>query len=175
MHVVQLILVDAETKEEAFSSVKSYLDDYSAGAWWDWNEAEYGLDSFAGRWAGGVFNINNSGVTQDYLCYGTDSALGDLVIEQFLETRQAEIDRLREKLLALAEDIPTYNPYQPIQTAESMNVWYVRKYTKLLMDDWSPESTLYDVSSGTASMKYALEIIRARPNNLWLIPVDFHF
>ena len=64
MHVCQIILVEANSPEEAFDLVETSLGEEPR--WSDWHNASnsYNKD-FAGRWSGEVFKTNPEDDTEE--------------------------------------------------------------------------------------------------------------
>lgn len=172
MHTCQIMLVEADTVEEAFDIVESQLND--APEWSDWHNAQGGhSQNFAGRWEGQVFNTKPEAEEQDvanFLQYSKDPALAEQVISEHLGYRLADISNYKAQ--AIDPSTATYNPYSKDL---GMDIWYTKKLAQLLNDEWTCDSGLYDLHNHTASLAYFIERVKALPEKQWLIPVDFHF
>jgi hypothetical protein len=177
MHVCQIILVEAETPEEAFSNVESHFSD-GEPRWSDWHNAS-NSDSlnFAGRWSGAVFgDVNENGefktpdTNPNHLRYSDDQARAEEVITRYLEERMASIREYKSKAI----DLITYS-YDPYASGFNMDLWATKKLAQLLDDEWTCDTGIYDLENWTGNLRYFTERVATRPDNQFLIPVDFHF
>jgi len=174
MHTCQIMLVEAETAEQAFNLVAHALGE--SPDWSDWHEAGFhNVDSqnFAGRWENEIFH-NNPEVKVDtapnFLQYSADPALAELAIERFLQYRLNDISGYKLKAIDLSSV-----PYDPYSTDRDFGVWYAKKLAQLIGDEWTPDSGLYDLEAYTANLHYFIERVKKSPEKQWLIPVDFHY
>lgn len=113
----------------------------------------------------------------NYLQYSSDPDLAEQVITEALQWRMNDIREYRKRIADSSIDLIAhpYNPYQAhFETTGSMEVWYVKKLTQLLMDEWTADSGIYDLETWTGSLKYFIERVKTNPEKQWLIPVDFH-
>jgi hypothetical protein len=165
------MLVEADTAEDAFDLVEGILSE--APEWSDWHEASGSHSKdFAGRWSNSVFitHKDEEAKSENYLCYATDPALAEVVIERFLQNRLDDIRSYKAKAIDLSSA-----PYDPYAKDTGMDIWYSKKLAQLLNDEWTPDSGLYDLTTYTASLAYFIERVKNAPEKQWLIPVDFHF
>lgn len=178
MHVPQLMLVEADSAEEAVSATQSKLEDYS-DTWYDWFDV--GSGTLAGRWTGAFFGAENP---NDALRYSDDTVLADEQIAQFFAQRQKEFDTLKEELvdksfdLGSVELIPLEVQAQkepPLFTPDHMLIWTAQKLLKLASNEWTPDSGLFDVVENTSRLKYFYNRITHNPTQQFLVAVDFHF
>ena len=180
MHVVQLMLVEADNALEALDEVSSALDD-NEPTWSDWHNA-FGNQSFAGRWKGQYFGKDN---TLDVLCYGDDAALAEKTITEFLGYRTGELERLREQIRNSGVDVldVAYDPYStwpnnPIEAKphadKSMALYYNNKLSQLLNDYWSSDTAIYDLVNWDANLAQFRERVSKNPERQYLVVVDFH-
>lgn len=180
MHTCHILLVEADSVEEAFDEVYSQLnnDDYRHPDWSDWHNATNTISlDFSGRWAGEIFFTPNEKGEADpdedkpnYLCYADDPTLAEQVIDKYLNLRLNEIQILKDKGL----DLSIY-PYNPYSTGYSHDLYATKKLAKILDDEWTPESFVYDLTAESASLSNFIERVKKNPKNQWLIPVDFHY
>lgn len=175
MHTCQILLVVADTPEEAFSEVASKLAEEPK--WSDWHNAGAEPMNFAGRWAGEIFGtyneegeMSNTDTNPNHLRYSDDPALAEQVITRFLEYRCEEIKNFREKAL----DLSTY-VYDPYSSKLDMDLWATKKLAQLLSDEWTPDSGVYDLEWWTGSLDPFTKRVGLEPTRQFLIPVDFHF
>lgn len=176
MHVCQIMLVEAESPEQAFSIVEDKLND-GEPRWADWHNAGAENMNFAGRWAGQVFaSLNPDGTTKDvattpnHLRYSDDPALAEEVLTRYLEQRMAEIRNYKAQAADLAS-----TKYDPYVDKIDMPVWYAQKLAQLLGNDWTPDSAIYDLEDWTASLAGFVKRVATNADQQFLIPIDFHF
>lgn len=180
MHTCHILLVEADSVDEAFEQVFSQLnnDDYNHPEWSDWHNATSPstLD-FSGRWAGEIFFTPNENGEADpdedkpnYLCYADDPTLAEQVLDKYLNLRLNELQELKSK----AVDLSIY-PYNPYTNDYNNGLYGSKKLAKILDDEWTPESYVYDLTAESASLYNFVERVKENPKNQWLIPVDFHF
>ena len=167
MHVGQILLVEAESHEEALDKVKSVVQ-YSENPtpdWSDWNE-------IGGRW-NGMF-----GKDKNVLRYTENTALAEEKLGEWIEGRKAEIARYLEavKTVDLHAVASSYNPEaEKTYGASSMSLWQLGKLVSILDDDWTPDSGVYDLENYTANLKAFRERLAIAPEMQYLVVVDFHF
>ena len=184
------MLIEAESVDEAFASVGFKLEEAGAPSWSDWHEAGGSPydHNYAGRWTGSIFlppelaTLKARGeeyptTSPNYLQYSSDPDLAEQAITEALEFRMKDIREYRKRIADKRVDLVAY-PYNPLQdhfeVVDAMDIWYVKKLTQLLMDEWTPDSGIYDLETWTGSLKYFIERVKANPEKQWLIPVDFH-
>jgi hypothetical protein len=177
MHTCQILLVVAETPEQAFKEVALKLE--NEPTWSDWHEAgsnPEGLD-FAGRWSGEVFGtydeeglMTNTDTNPNFLRYSDDPALAEQVITRFLEYRHEALRTYEEKAIDLSSYV-----YDPYSHHLDMDLWATKKFAQLLSDEWTPDSGLYDLEWWTGSLDPFTKRVGLEPDKQFLIPVDFHF
>jgi hypothetical protein len=178
MHTCQILLVEAETPEQAFDEVARKLE--GEPKWSDWHNADQSgaiTLNFAGRWSGEVFGsyneegvMTNTDTNPNYLRYSDDPALAEQVITRFLEYRYEEIRLLQPQAL----DLSSYS-YDPYNNKLDMELWGTKKLAQLLNDDWTPDSGIYDLDYWTGSLDNFTKRVASSPEKQFLIPVDFHF
>lgn len=176
MHVAHILLVQADTVEEAFEKVESELSPTDYGVrpeWSDWHNANnaYHLD-FAGRWSGEFFSTKEGEKSPNYLCYAEDKSLAENVISDRLALREAEIADIRTQMVS---DLSTVvaDPYA--SSSFNMPIWYAEKFLKLAENEWCSDSYIYDLENSTGSLHWFMQRVMVAPEKQWLIPVDFHF
>lgn len=171
-----MMLVEADTVEEAFEIVASRLSD-GTPHWSDWhNASDPSTLNFSGRWTGGVFFTPNKNGEPDpdaevtnYLCYADDPTLAEYVIEQFVEYRMNDIREYQK----IALDLATYK-YDPYSTKWDMNLFKTKLLAKLMDNDWNSDTAIFDLHAWTPALGDFLERVKKNPKRQWLIPVDFH-
>ena len=183
MHTLQLILIEADSAEDAFDKVESLLSE-SEPRWSDWhNASNAGSLDFAGRWSGNAFQTpeeedEDRGYRENYLCYADNQELADYVVQRHLGWRKnAMSECLPEVMPDLEELIQNYDSrkgFDPARMEMSMNLWRMKKLLELLGDDWTYESSIYDLEVWSASLSEFHKRCAQRPEKQFLIPVDFH-
>lgn len=172
MHICQIILVQAEDVEDAFSLVENTLEG-GYPTWSDWHNATNAHSKdFAGRWSGQVFADEKKPeeLAPNYLRYSDDPALAEKVLSEWLEGRMATLREYRGKMA----DLNTVK-YDPYTHSFDMSLYYALKVAQLLNDEWTPDSGVYDLTYGTADLSDFIERVKKEPTKQYLIPVDFHF
>lgn len=171
-HVAHIILVEAETAEEAQDKVSSRFNEDHSVDWSDWHNASYGSSgSYAGRWKGAFFGEDNE---LDVLCYADNATLAEEVIIQQIGYRKDRLAEYRAQILKEGYDVMTAE-YDPYGDAFDMKPWYVRKVAQILNDDWSPDSYVFDLETYTTSLSDFAKRVIDNPEKQFLIVVDFHF
>jgi hypothetical protein len=188
MHTIQLILIQADSAEDAFSEVASQLYG-DTPSWSDWHNASDAHSmNFAGRWENDIFitdeqrkQIEEGTLDRDtipnHLCYADDQELADKIIAQFLNWRK---EAMKENLTPTTPTdfeklIKDYNPAtNDLASPLTMDLWKLRKLLELLGDDWTYESAIYDLTYYSASLRNFYERCAKNPEKQFLIPVDFH-
>jgi hypothetical protein len=170
MHVAQIMLVEADTLEDAMSDVQAKLDDLPQ--WSDWHNASaISGGSFAGRWQGEFFGEKNE---NDALRYSDDPALAENVIFEQLSTRKLELSMLRERVEKSGYD-PMKVEYDPEASGWNMDAIALQRMIGLLENDWNSDSAIYDLHDWTASLASFRKRVADAPEKQFLVAVDFHF
>lgn len=168
MHVGQILLVEAESHEEAEDKVRSAIQhsDEPNPNWSDWNE-------IGGRWADFFGKDKNS------MRYTENAALAEEKLGTWIECRHAEVKKYHSEISSfdLAKVVENYNAEaEPKWVGEdSMNLWRLIKLAKLLSDDWTADSSVFDLENYTANLKSFRERLAVAPEMQYLVMVDFHF
>jgi hypothetical protein len=169
MHVGQILLVEAESHEEALDKVKSAVQ-YSETpnpSWSDWNE-------IGGRWS------DFFGKGKNVLRYTENTALAEEKLGEWIACRTTEIKRYHSEIenFNLAGVVATYDAeadWRNFVGQTSMDLWRLSKLAKLLSDDWTPDSAVFDLEDYTANLKRFRERVAVAPEMQYLVMVDFHF
>lgn len=172
MHVGHILLVEAESVEEARDNVYSRLmGETNEPEWSDWHNVSAGSESFAGRWKGHYFGEANE---LDVLCYADNATLAEEVILGQIAQRKKELEDYRQRILDEGYDIMSVE-YDPYGEAYDMKPYYVKKVAEILNDNWTPDSYVVDLENYTAGLSgFAKRVIEA-PEKQFLVVVDFHF
>ena len=174
MHTVQLMLIEDDNPEATLDSVKRYvegrLDDFldgSGGAsWCDWYEV-------GGRWSGHY-------IEGDALRYSDDPEKFQALVDEFLKSRTTEFHQWLDEYA----DEATAGNYDNLRDADvtGREGWsYNRKQTllmnalKAVNDYWTQDSKLFDLTNHTTFIRNFNERVAERPEQQYLVVVDFHF
>jgi len=147
--------------------------------------------NFAGRWKGEVFltpeqlkmSENNQSPdlseNPDYLRFSDDPSLADEVIGRHLGYRLSEIENIKNTISTdfSAIDLMTlaYNAStEPDFRTTGMGLYYIKKLVALYSNEWTSETSIYDLEAWDANLKYFFERVQKNPERQFLIPVDFH-
>jgi hypothetical protein len=177
-HVVQYLLVEADSVEEALGEVESKLENNPA--WSDWHYANGSSSgSFAGRWEGVAFKNHSEdpdpvGVEKDVLRYSDNPDLADKFIQRAVEWRLEALASFKDKILANAYDIvdAVHDPFE--KDVYGMNNYYYRKLADVLDNTWTSDTAVYDLHQWTASLSDWKDRIVLAPEKQFIVAVDFH-
>ena len=165
MHTLQIMLIEADSAEDAIEEVKSrtglYGDDAGRGPGWsDWHVV-------GGRWEG-YFEGSNA------LNYANNLTLAEDTIKEALRRRKEEMERLREEsdFEALATAVDNYDPDNLVL---DMEVWSAKKLAEMVLGYWTPDSAVFDLNDYTAGLKYFRDRLENNSEKQYLVAVDFHF
>lgn len=171
-HVAHIILVEAETLEDARDAVYSRLmGETNEPEWSDWHNVSAGSESFAGRWKGHFFGEENE---LDVLRYSDNPTLAEEIVIQQLGYRSDARKQYSNKIVEAGYDIMTAD-YDPYGDGFDMKPWYVKKIAQILNDDWTPDSFVFDLETYTASLGDFAKRVLGSPEKQFLICIDFHF
>lgn len=170
MHVCQIMLVEAESGEEAIGEVKSQIT-YSEEpypTWSDWHEV-------GGRWDG---LFEGWEAERNALCYSENPLLAEDIIKDFAKGRKEEMLRHLEQITAegfdVAKMIENYDP-ENYDYGIGMKAWTLARLGKLLSNDWCSDTGVFDLKESSANLQHFRERLALAPNKQFLVPVDFHF
>lgn len=173
------MLVEADDAKQAFSIIYDKLGE-GEPRWSDWNEVGLGnanILNFAGRWSGEFFAVKGVDETPNYLRFSDDPAMADKVIDTFMNYRLNEIQHLRKVLQTDYAGIDVINyDYNPDETdyKKSLVMYYIKKLTLLLSNEWCAETAIYDLENWDANLQFFYKRVQENPQRQFLIPVDFH-
>lgn len=173
MHTGHIVLVEADSPEEAKSIVEGNLMPEEGQSWADWSDwCEIG-----GRWSD-EFGEDNSAT----LCYDDDPLLADMKIEKFLEYRmnylESTLKELDEKGFDVEQALKGYDPEKSsllLGSGDWMSVWRLRTSLDIVDNIWTPYTHVYDMSNGSASLQEFRKRCESAPEKQFLVMVDFHY
>lgn len=178
-HALQYLIVQADSYEDARNIVVSQLED--SPDWSDWHNATWDKGSFAGRWENTAFNFSGkddeeiAGVQEDILQYSANPDVANKAIERAIKDREDAIAYYKTKIETNAYDIveAKYDPYAA--PVGGLNNYYYEKLAKILDNDWTSDSFVFDLTNWTASLyDWKLRIVD-KPEEMFLVAVDFHY
>ena len=184
-HTIQLMLIEADSADNAFLMVEQELTNDGAVSWSDWHEATDARSmNFAGRWSGAIFlspedkKIKEAGgvystTAPNHLCYADDPEMADEVLDLFLNYRKENLKSNIPTGLPSFEDLVA--KYDPRENGFDLNLYKATHLLQLLSGDWSYDTAIYDLSAYSASIDYFIKRCAVAPEKQFLIPVDFHY
>jgi hypothetical protein len=174
MHVLQRIAVQAETKNQAFGSVKEYLenqmgDEYNLSSWYDW------FITGGGRW-----NDNGSDVYDEQdqsmtISYDEEPTKFLDTVNEAIGARVDEFNRYRQSFNNKNVDINSVLDSYNGQMDFGFQLYELHKMIDMTQGKWDFNSYFYDMYHETTNTKYMLESIDTGNKNWYLVFVDFHF
>ena len=175
MHVLQWIAVEADSKDEAFRTVKDTLEqelgnnEYSSNAWFDW------FVTGGGRWnpnEGSQYDDNDQSMVISY-----DENPKEFLnqVEISIQSRIEEFNRYRQYFNEKAVDINAKLDSYDGNTDYSFDLYDLSKMIDMLQGKWDFNSYFFDITNQSINQKYMLESIDKGNKNWYAVPVDFHF
>jgi len=174
MHTCQIMLIEADSAEEALDYAKSTIT-YAEEPYPAWSDWHGGLgEGLAGRWSG-LFNGWED--TRDVLQYTENPTLAEDIIKDWLGHRTGEMARCWEQLkeIDIGKMITEYTNDTLSVGDIAMNGWSLARLGKLLADYWCSDTGVYDLTAHTASLRWFRERLALQPEKQYLVPIDFHF
>lgn len=163
MHIVQMLLVESYTHQDAVRTVDNFITGWE-GHWSDYHEV-------GGRWKG-IFGEMNP----DVICYGDDPELFEKFLAEFIDARVKNLKRDFEQIkdLDLESFIDSYDP-NTSNLETGMKGYYIRKIGSVISDHWTFDSAFYDIEANDAGLTYFRERVAKTPKQQFAVAVDFHF
>jgi hypothetical protein len=157
--VIQLMLVEAETAEEAANHVSGLLDNETPTPHWsDYHDL---VDEFDGKSA---------------VAYS--ETIGQIKLKEFLAYREADLKRYydRVKNFDLAKAVENYDPFRAGHsfTEDDFRTYELRKLAGILEDSWTMDTGVYDLETWSANLKAFRERCQLAPEMQFLVAVSFH-
>lgn len=168
MHIVQLLLVEADTHQEAVEKVSDALNSKDSSEFWsDWWDTE------GGRWKG-FFGDNMPNV----ICYKDDPEFFDEQVKNFLQSRNENISQLL-KHYAVGEVnvetlIETHDHYMQ-DFDKQLKMWAIKSAVRIMLGEWISDTGIYDLESDTAFLGDFVVRAKETPEKQFGVLVDFHF
>lgn len=163
MHTVQLLLIEADTHQEAVRKVGQRIIDWE-GHWSDWNEV-------GGRWSG-IFGDNRPPV----ICYKDDPEFFEKQLQDFVEARKTNLrenlERFESEKKSLSDYVDTYNPEV---FGFDMGIHALKSFIRVMAGDWTYDSLFYDLEEYSETLRPFRERVAKTPEKQFAVAVDFHF
>lgn len=158
MHALQVILVSAENAEDARNKVESRCLD----GWFDWSD----WSSIGGRWSGEL-------VEGDVLRYSDDPTKFEEVVTNALADREARMESYQRRL---EEDCVTIGSVSlPESWNDEMKMYPLYKLGAIASGIACEDSCIYDMEYGSTDLGNFRERVAKKPEEQFLVVVDFHF
>jgi hypothetical protein len=190
MHTIQIMLVTADSEQEAYERVQFYITEHINPEWSDWHNAA-GMPPFAGRWTGGVFlteaqikELSEKEMTDDeasftgvpdILCYADNPELAEYTLARFASDVKQEMRECMPVGIDLNTLVTEYSSYSSIKTPSSMEFWQLKRVIDMLSGEWTPDSRFFDLETGYPTLAHFSERCEKEPQKQYLVPVDFHY
>ena len=189
MHTIQIMLVTADSEQEAYERVQFQITEHINPEWSDWHNAA-GMTPFAGRWTGGVFlteaqmkklaekeveGTEPSFSAPDILCYADDPELAEYTLARFASDVKQEMRECMPVGIDLDTLVSEYSSYSAIKTPSSMEFWQLKRVIDMLSGEWTPDSRFFDLETGYPTLAHFSERCEKEPQKQYLVPVDFHY
>lgn len=174
MHVLQRIAVIADSKDEAFSTVKSTLeselgsDEYSSNAWFDW------FVTGGGRWNANTdgYDDNDQSMT---ISYEENPEAFTKAVDEGISNRIIEFNGYRSNFNQKNVDINAkLDSYTGI-TDYSFELYDLYKMIDMLQGNWDFNSYFYDMHHASTNTTHMQNSIDKGVKNWYIVYVDFHF
>jgi hypothetical protein len=168
MHTGHLILIQAESHQDAIDKVWTALNtdtENFASEWSDWSlvgdegigESRYSFEEF-------IQELSNKYVVS----YETEAVAFQNIFEKFIELRQAGFDRFKE----VVQDL---NLTSMKMGEDSHKAWQLSRFADLIWGNYTPDSMYYDLENYTPDLKHFEQSILNGETNWYGVIVDFHF
>lgn len=157
--VIQLMLVEEETADDAAMKVSGLLDNETPTPHWsDYHDI---VEEFDGKSA---------------VAYS--ETIGQMKFKEFLGYREEELRRLFERVknFDLASAVDRYDAFRSGgYTDDDFRTYEVRKIASILEDSWTMDTGVYDLETWTANLKGFRERCELAPEMQFLVAVSFHY
>lgn len=168
MHTVQLLLIEADTHQEAVEAVAGHLEDRNGSDFWsDW------WDTSGGRWQG-AFGDNMPNV----ICYKDDPEFFEEQVKKFLEGRSEHLKEMLEhneiSSINLETLIDTHDPYME-DFGKNIKLWSAKSALRVLLGEWTCDTGVFDLSHNSAFLADFVVRAKETPEKQFGVLVDFHF
>lgn len=174
MHVLQRIAVQADDKDEAFRSVKDYLEtnmgsEYNYSSWYDW------FVTGGGRWnpnEGSQYDDNDQSMT---ISYEEEPEKFIENVNDCIQSRVEEFNRYRKYFNEKNVDINAYLDKYDGSMDYSMELYDLSKMIDMAQGKWDYNSYFFDMHHDSVNTVHMLKAIDNGVKNWYIVFVDFHF
>ena len=175
MHVLQYIAVQADSKDEAFRTVKdtleSELGNYEAptNSWFDW------FVTGGGRW-----NPNEGSQYDDtdqtmVISYDETPLEYRAMIDSMISNRIEEFGNYRKSFDMKEIDINAkLDTYTGVMQYD-FELYPLKKMIDMIQGTWDYNSYFYDMHHASTNPEHMYKAIDTGNKNWYAVPVDFHF
>jgi hypothetical protein len=168
MHTGHLILVKAESHQDAIDRVWTNLNTdtaHFAADWSDWavvgdegiGESRFSLEEFEQE-------LSNKYVVS----YETETEAFRTILEKFIELRQKDFDRFKEAVQDL--DLASLKMGE-----DSDKAWKLSRFADLIWGNYTPDSAYYDLENYTPDLNHFEQSILSGETDWFGVIVDFHY
>lgn len=174
MHVLQRIAVQADNKDQAFRSVKNYLennmgDEYNLSSWYDW------FVTGGGRWNANPDSQYDDEDQSMTISYDDNPQAFLAAVNNAIDERMSEFNQYRQSFNTKNVDINSVLDSYNGQMDFGFQLYELYKMIDMTQGKWDFNSYFYDMYHETTNTKYMLESIDTGNKNWYLVFVDFHF
>ena len=174
MHVLQYLAINGESTKDAYKNVKSHLEDVTNSNFWsDWHVVG------GGRWSKSSKDGYNDS-PNDVISFVNDKTKFLDAIEWSKQARKQEMKTLLESLNKGDGEAQFFiSALEYVKKSEcnsiDMNAYLVYRISQMLMGHWTSDSFFFDIEENSGSYSYLEDRMQSDPDNVYLVPVDFHF
>jgi hypothetical protein len=172
MHVLQHIAVVADSKDEAFRTVKdsleSELGDYESttNSWFDWFVAG------GGRFVEGDPYTDS---TDSIILYDEAPAEYRDTIDKAIISRMEEFNSYRKSYGEKGIDLEAkLDNYKGVMNYD-FELYPLKKMIDMIQGEWDYNAYFYDMHHASTNPEHMYKNIDLGNKNWYIVPVDFHF
>lgn len=174
MHVLQWIAVEADDKEDALSTARNMLenimgDEGSGSTWYDWFVAG------GGRWNVSEDEDWKSGYDEktNMIIQGREAI--KTKVAELIEARKAHFQEYRDSFEKDGIDINAkLDSYTGVMQYD-FELYPLKKMIDMLQGEWDYNACYYDIEAWSTNPKHMLDKLENDDENIFLVPIDFHF
>lgn len=169
MHVLQYIAVVAEDTDEAMAQVENQLnEELNPGlSWYDW------FVIGGGRFVSG--DPYESSPNHIISLKEQGKEVFEKTISDCLESRKREFADYRASFDKAEIDLNAKLDSYTGNTDYSFELYPLKKMIDMLQGNWDYNSYFFDMDSFSTNPKFILDKAEKDVENIFLVPVDFHF
>lgn len=170
MHTGHLILIKAESHDDAISRVKGALEDFESNFgsnWSDWSTV--GDDGFTkSRWNFHADFEDWNGASSHAVSLTDEADLFHKALDHFYAFRVAAFERLTNEISGYS--LTDFKLDQNDQIS-----WALFKFAKLAEAQYGSDSFVYDLENYTPDLRYFRQSTESGETDWYGVLVDFHF